>query len=384
MQTDVLIVGQGICGTMLSYWLEKEGLSYVVIDEYRPFTPSRAAAGIINPVTGRRIVKTWMIDELLPFALETYRAIGGELGISCLSPTEIIEFFPSAQMRNAFRDRYAERRDGEEGAAYVNRTDGAEYLDMPADEHTWREWFRYDLGYGRIAPCCLVDLDGLLAAARKRSLAQGRLWEEKFDPAALGGGVGLASELSMNGAGMKEKLRYKDILADRIVFCDGGGSFDNPWFRNLPFAPNKGEALIIEIEGLPRGPIFKKGMVLAPWKDGLYWLGSTYEWSFTHESPSPVFYERARAILQEWLAIPFRITDHIASVRPATLERRPFVGFHPLHDRIGILNGMGTKGCSLAPWFARQLARNISQGPALAPIMKEAGVERYHRILEKR
>jgi len=60
MQVDVLIIGQGICGTMLSWWLEKAGMSYVVADDPKPDSASRVAAGVINPVTGRRMVKTWM------------------------------------------------------------------------------------------------------------------------------------------------------------------------------------------------------------------------------------------------------------------------------------------------------------------------------------
>ena len=82
MIKDVLVIGQGICGTFLTWWLEQRGLSFVVIDEDRPATASRAAAGLINPVTGRRIVKTWMIDELLCFTEEAYLAISGELQIS--------------------------------------------------------------------------------------------------------------------------------------------------------------------------------------------------------------------------------------------------------------------------------------------------------------
>ena len=48
---DVLIIGQGICGSFLSFELERAGLSYLVIDEARPFAASRVAAGLINPVT---------------------------------------------------------------------------------------------------------------------------------------------------------------------------------------------------------------------------------------------------------------------------------------------------------------------------------------------
>src|SRR5882762_9388302 len=105
MTTDVLIIGQGICGTFLSWWLEQAGLSCVMIDEPRPFTASRAAAGLINPVTGRRIVTTWMIDELLPFAQTAYRQVGDDLGISAMEPVGVVDFFPTVQMRLAFLKR---------------------------------------------------------------------------------------------------------------------------------------------------------------------------------------------------------------------------------------------------------------------------------------
>src|ERR1700732_5139990 len=101
MQTDVLIIGQGICGTFLSRELERAGLSYMIIDEERSSAASRAAAGLINPVTGRRIVTTWMIDELLPFAREAYEP-------EFIRAVSVVDFFPTAQMRLAFLERYAE------------------------------------------------------------------------------------------------------------------------------------------------------------------------------------------------------------------------------------------------------------------------------------
>src|ERR1700722_3770164 len=99
MQTDLLIIGQGICGTFLSRELERAGLSYIVIDEERPLTASRAAAGLINPVTGRRMVKTWMVDELLPFVREEYGQAGEDLGGSFFRPARVADFFPTPQMR---------------------------------------------------------------------------------------------------------------------------------------------------------------------------------------------------------------------------------------------------------------------------------------------
>ena len=355
-QTEVLIVGQGICGTFLSLELERAGISHLVIDEPRPFSASRAAAGLINPVTGRRIVTTWMIDELLPFAVEAYRRLEGVLSRSFLQPATVTDFFPTAQMRLAFLQRLEE---------------GGTYLRLPEDEHAWDGVFYSELGYGVIEPCWLVDVPGLVDVARRRMVVSGGLREERFEVGELVVG---------------EKVRWRDIEAERVIFCDGVESFSNPCFSRLPFAPNKGEVLIVEIDGLVEaarvggGTVFKKGLSIVPWREGLYWVGSSYEWSFEHVEPTEGFRLRTEAALREWLKLPFRTVEHLAAVRPATLERRPFVGFHPLYPQVGMLNGMGTKGCSLAPYFARQLVEFLVAGE---PILPEADVRRFEKILKR-
>ena len=152
---------------------------------------------------------------------------------------------------------------------------------------------------------------------------------------------------------------------------------DSRYFKNLPFAPNKGEALIIET-GLPEGFILKKGNSIIPFGNGKFWVGSSYEWTFTDKSPTALFRQRTEAFLNQFLKIPYTVTDHLAAVRPATIERRPFVGFHPRYKQIGILNGMGTKGCSMAPYFAAQLVNHIKTGSEIIP---EANIQRFTRIL---
>ena len=382
-QVDVLIIGQGICGTFLSLELERAGLSYLVIDELRPFSASRAAAGLINPVTGRRLVTTWMIDELLAFAQERYGQLATMLGASFLEKVHVTDFFPTAQMRLAFLRRLEE---------------DDSYLRLPENEQNWDSCFHYELGYGIISPCYLVDVQGLLTASRKRMLKQGLLREDRFESgelevdaleeAALRDGVGVAalsaraSEVGGPGGGVK----YQDLEARRIVFCDGIGSFAGPYFSRLPFAPNKGEVLIVDIPGLgdagagTERTIFKKGISMAPWQEGLYWVGSSYEWSFETMGPTESFRLKTEMALKEWVKLPFRVVDHIAAVRPATLERRPFVGFHPKYPAVGILNGMGTKGCSLAPYFARQMVDYLVKG---SPIQPDADILRFAKVLSR-
>src|ERR1700744_4976135 len=140
IQTDLLIIGQGICGSFLQAEAQRAGLRTGVIDEERSDPASKTAAGLINPVTGRRIVKTWMIDELLAFAREVYGQMEIELGAASpfMSAARVVDFFPTPQMRLAFLKRYEE---------------DPMYLQLPEDETDLREWFHYDFGYGVIGSC---------------------------------------------------------------------------------------------------------------------------------------------------------------------------------------------------------------------------------------
>ena len=350
-QVEILIIGQGICGTFLGWRLQEAGISFLILDEQNPHTASRTAAGIINPVTGRRIVKTWMIAELLPFVREAYRQIGQGLDIDCISQKILIDFFSAPQMRNAFLSRYEEDR---------------QFLRRPADENGWFGYFNYDFGYGEIHPCYLIDIPLLLKSFRQKCLVANTLLEERFNLA----------DLVIN----EKSIAYKNILAKKIIFCDGVESFQNPFFKNLPFAPNKGEALIIETEKLPADYIYKKSFTLVPVGENLYWMGSSFEWNFESDQPTGAFRRKAENALKEWLKFPYRVLDHMASVRPATLERRPFVGFHPAYPQVGILNGMGTKGCSLAPYFAGQLTNYIA---GQSPLLPQADIHRFAKTLNR-
>jgi glycine/D-amino acid oxidase-like deaminating enzyme len=348
---DVIIVGQGLTGTWLSWWLNKAGLSFKIIDQTNKDSSSMRAAGLINPVTGRRLVNTWMIDELMPFALNAYKEIGNFLNESFISETAVIDFFPSVQMLQAFQKRYEEDHS---------------YLFPGEDREKYSEWFKYDLGWGAITPCLLVNVEKLLNSWRSWLEKNNFLCEEIFD----------ISKLQTKS----ERIEYSGIHARYIIFCDGKSSAQNPYFEKLPFALNKGEGILVEIKGLPAHLSYKKGMSLIPCRENIFWLGSSYEWEFSNELPSQKFRENAESWLNHTLKLPYTILEHFAAVRPATLERRPFVGFHPGFPQIGILNGMGTKGCSLAPYFANQLVENIKGEGNINPL---ADIARFEKILSR-
>lgn len=351
MVVDYIIVGQGICGTMLSHSLLKAGKTILVIDEPRPYTASKVASGVINPVTGRRIVRTWEIEKIMPFAVAVYRAFEKELNTSLIRQTNILDFHPTPQMMLAFKERLPEEQ---------------EYLRIPDEIEELRSFFQFDFGVGEINPCWLIDMNRLLKEWRKKLQQKSILLEQRFD----------WKDCTIKAS----EVQYQHITAKSIICCEGAAGFQNPYFHLLPYAPNKGQAIIAAIEGLPATHIYKQGINLVPWQDGLWWIGSTYEWDFTDLNPSEAFRMKTEEQLKHWLKLPYQILDHMAAERPANMERRPFVGLHPLHPSVGVFNGMGTKGCSLAPYFAHEFAQYLTEGKAMTPA---ADVTRFTRILSR-
>ena len=348
-KVDFLIVGQGISGTFVSRELELAGRSFIVIDKLNSSSASKVAAGIINPVTGRRIVETWMIGVLMEHALSAYQGLGATLGITAIYSRKLVDFFPSPQMKLAFLQRLEET---------------AGFLSQPESQNDHLDHFNYDFGYGEISPCYIVQLGEILGTWRNRLLQSDQVMNEDFNYGEL--------EFTANGIG------YRDISAQKVIFCEGIRAARNPWFKNLPFAFNKGEALLIRSEAIPPGLIYKKGLMLSPVAENIFWVGSSYEWDFSDDQPSEAFRGKTELLLKHWLKQPFETIGTLAAIRPASIERRPFVGIHPHLPQLAILNGMGTKGCSLAPFFARQLIELLTKN---TPILKEADVKRHSRIL---
>ena len=282
----------------------------------------------------------------------TYEELGNFFDQKLVAQKDVIDFFPSPQMLNAFATRLTE-----------NDT----YLHSYPNQNHFNQFFNYDFGCGKISPAYIADISGIIAHWRNYLSEKIQLLDENFDQQLL----------TIN----KDSVAYQNITASKIIFCDGITSANNNWFSALPFSPSKGEMLLIESKDLTNEHIFKKGVMLAPlFQKNLFWVGSSYQWEYENDQPTEKFYTQTKTLLDHWLKVPYKIIDHKAALRPSTLERRPFVGFHPQFSNVGILNGMGTKGTSLAPFFANQLAQYILFD---APITPDADVKRFSRILSK-
>ena len=78
-------------------------------------------------------------------------------------------------------------------------------------------------------------------------------------------------------------------------------------FKQLPFAPNKGEALVADIPGLPDKHIYKKGMMIVPMAEkDLFWIGASYIWDFENADPTADFRRKHRTSFKRMAENSFR------------------------------------------------------------------------------
>ncbi|CAN5554104.1 FAD-dependent oxidoreductase [soil metagenome] len=327
-KVDFIIVGQGIAGTFLSWFLLKNKKTFIVIDEQKYASASKVAAGIIHPVTGRRMVKTWMADTLIPFAQHTYEEIETHFSRKIFHSFPIIELLSSVKEYNDWMSR-------SEDAGMQPYIESMEVEDLYSD--VLHPFLKKII----VNKSSWIDIGTLLSAFHDYFLEEKMIEEEKLDHDQLG--------LE------KDEVRYKDIHAGKIIFCEGVEALHNKYWKTLPFLPAKGEILIVEAK-MNLQHILNRNIYILPIGNNLFKVGSTYTWKFDDAMPTDEAREFLISRLKLILKIPFEVVDQMAAVRPTVKNRRPFLGLHPEHKQIGIFNGLGTKGCLLAPFFADHLA----------------------------
>src|SRR4051812_1175311 len=107
MGADILIVGQGLAGTLLAWEFERAGISFAIANDGHASAASLVAAGLLNPITGRRLVESWRIDTLLPAARRVYRELEAALGVPLWRERRVRRFFADDRERRVAREKYA-------------------------------------------------------------------------------------------------------------------------------------------------------------------------------------------------------------------------------------------------------------------------------------
>jgi glycine oxidase len=342
---DYLIIGQGIAGSLLAYNLIQKGKSVCIVDDANPNSSSRVAGGLINPITGKRLQKTWLADRLFPFSHNFYTVLEKDLGTSFFHPKPVVRIFADARQANDWSAKCAD----DELQAYLN----------PEYKFSHVSSFNIPTGYTVFKQGAVLDCATMLESFSDYFSSRGCLVKKKVD---------------YSGLKTDNPISFENVEAKNIIFCEGWKGKHNPWFGWLPFVPSKGDVLTLRIKNLNMKEIVSRGIFIRPLYDDLYRAGSTYIWDDQTESPTQKGFDELYGKVQALLKTPFEVVEHKVGIRPTVRDRRPFLGQHPEFKNMLIFNGLGTKGVLLAPWFASHLCDSLTEAGALLP---EVNIERF-------
>jgi len=348
MNIDFLLIGHGLAGSVLGYRLKQSGKTIRIIDEPQRNQSSKVAAGLYNPITGRKMVKTWNADKLFPEIKPLYQNLEELTGLSFLIEKNIYRPFLSFEELNEWMGKSAE----ESFEPYIERI----------FDHSQSAFINDPYGGVLLKNCGWLKINELLKGME--NYFKEEILFQHFDESKL--------------QRKDDKWEYEGFRAKSIVFCNGLGAMNSSFFSYLPFAPVKGEILEVKQDFAPEF-VLNRGVFRVGLGEGLFRVGSTYTKDDLDQGATDRGREELLRRLGELVNEPTKkIVSHKFGIRPATRDRKPFLGKHPAVDNVYSFNGFGAKGVSLIPYLSKIFVKLILEGE---PLPKEVDIARYFKYI---
>lgn len=331
----VLIAGGGLAGVCIAYQLFENNVPFLLIDQGKNYSSS-IAAGLINPMVFRRMLKSWKVDEFLPFAIDFYHKIGK------FSNERYFHFLP---MRRGFAhqqetDLWTSRQDLDEYSSFLTKV-------TQEDKENTTIINRY--GTGVVKQSGYVDTKLFLETSYSFFKTNNSLLESSYQYSEF--------DLTTNS--------FRGEKYAKIIFCEGYHGIENPWFNYLPLQPTKGQTLKIKSTFLNNDEILNRKCFILPLGNNEFKVGATYEWDSIDLSITEEGLNSLKENIDQLIDKEFQIIHQEAGIRPTVKDRRPLLGKHPEHKDVYIFNGLGTKGYLMAPLLAKELYQFIFEGKEL-------------------
>ena len=345
IDVDYIIVGLGLAGIAFAEELINANKSFFIF-ENNSQTSSLVAGGVYNPVILKRFNAVWnghvQIENSRPF----YKSLEEKLNIKLDYKFSIKKAFASIGDEN----NWFSALDKPTLLNYMNPKVSKEKI----------EGVIGDFGFGELRNTGRIDTALLVNSYREYIKCSKRLIEESFE----------YEELNLIG----NAVSYKNIIAKKIVFCEGFGITKNPFFNHLPLNEVKGETITIHAPDLKINFLLKSSAFVMPLGNDYYKVGATFNW--TDKTCNATEEAKLQLIdkLNKVITVPYIITDHTAGIRPTVNDRRPMVGVHSNHKELVVLNGLGTRGVMIGPTVAKNLFNHLEYGEVLD---KEIDIKRF-------
>lgn len=344
---DYIIVGLGLAGIAFCEELEKHNKSYVVINQHSGATA--VSAGTYNAVILKRITLAWEASDQLPLLQEFYPLLERKFHTKLLYPLPFYRIFHSVAEQN----QWFEASDKPWLQPYISDAvikNSFSSLKAP-------------YGFGEILQTGRVDLNTLLKVYTNYLSSKQALIEEEFNFDALE---------------VRSEIVYKNYTAQKIVFAEGFGLRQNPFFNQLPLDGSKGELLLLHLPDWELEVVVKSDIFVVPLGNYRCIVGTTYDFDDKTSTPTQNAKTNLLNSLKKIYTGRIEIIDHWAGIRPTVRDRHPLVGRHPHFKNVAVLNGLGTRGVMLAPYVARMLFEHLENNLSLHP---EASISRFKKIV---
>ncbi|WP_282072697.1 NAD(P)/FAD-dependent oxidoreductase [Polaribacter atrinae] len=352
MKVDYIIVGLGLAGLAFAEELIAAKKTFIVFEDDSQ-TSSLVAGGVYNPVILKRFTPVWNAKEQLDIALPFYKRIEEKLNIIIDQKFVIKKSFKSVEDQNNWF-----------GA--LDKPKLTDYLDPKLDTNSYHGVLA-DFSFGNVNETGRIDTEKLIQAYRAYLESENLIRFEQFKH----------KELNIE----EDSLMYKGLKASKIVFCEGFGVVENPYFNYLPINEAKGELLTIHAPELNIDFLLKSTLFVMPLGDHTYKVGATFNWTDKTSDPSEEGKEELVEKLKKVLNVPYTIVSQSAGIRPTVSGRRPLVGIHPDYANLIVLNGLGTRGVMIAPTVAKNLFNHIYNDESLD---EEIDIIRFKHLKDKR
>lgn len=342
---DYIIVGSGLAGIAFAETLLQQDKSFIVFDNNSQ-NSSKIAAGLYNPVILKRFTEVWNAKEQLDIATVFYKTIEDKLRVQVDFKIPIYRKFFSIEEQN----NWFTASDKRNLAPFLSTT----------IVHKKYNGITAPFGFGEVLHTGYVDTVALLSHYHRYLKHMELFSSVAFD----------YTQLHV----LDNHLEYHDIKAKHIVFAEGFGMHANPFFNYLPLDGTKGELFIIKAADLDLDVIVNTSVYILPLGNNLFKVGATYNWKDKTNDTTAEGKQELIDRIKEILSCDFEIVDHFAGVRPTVKDRRPLIGSHPIHKKLHLLNGLGTRGVMLAPAMALDLYHFIENGK---PLDTSIDIKRY-------
>ncbi|MCB4799337.1 NAD(P)/FAD-dependent oxidoreductase [Neotamlana laminarinivorans] len=347
-QVDYIIVGLGIAGVSFCEQLRANNKSFLVYDNNSQKS-SVVAGGLYNPVVLRRFTSVWKSKQQLDLALPMYADIEKRLHIKLDYKLPVYRKFASTEEQNNW-------------FTASDKPLLAPFLSTNLVKNSNKK-LNAPFGFGEVLHSGKIDVKTLIELYKTDLINNKLFFDEGFDYDS----INFSSE----------SLNYKNISAKQIVFAEGYGLKQNPFFKNLPLVGTKGELITIYAPEINIDFVLKSGVFLIPLGDDLYTVGATYEWKDTTYNVTEKAKKELIDKLKKLINCDFKVVNQVAGMRPTVIDRRPLVGTHQKHKNLHILNGLGTRGVMIGPYAAQELFNSIENNVILN---SEINIDRFLNI----